>query len=523
MGADEALDAVARELESTAERLRAAGHADEAEIVAVGVLIADDPVLRDEVRAEVEAGRDPAAAITTVTNRHAAAIGALHDPTLRERAADIRQVGRRAVAALRGRSSGSHDDRPVVLVAEELGPAEVMGLEGGGVVAGVAVRGGANSHAAIVARTLGLPLVLGVDPVVLDFEDGMPVVVDADSGEVGVDPPEATLSRAHAAMEAAARRREALAAERGLPAETLDGHRITLLCNVATEAETRAGLAAGAEGVGLLRTELTFLEAADWPDEEAHRAVLEPILGLLEGKPAVVRVLDFGGDKVPPFLQRELDHGAAHLRGLPALLHEKDALASQVRAALRAGPGTSLGILVPMVTSIREVRRAREIVEEAVAATCSEMPEIGVMVEVPSAVLLADRLAAELDFLAIGTNDLTEHALGVNRRDPASRPALAAHPSVLTLINRVARAGREHGCTVRVCGEAAADPLVLPLLVGLGIETLSVSPAKVDEVRARVRRLAAEECTATSHAALGADSVEEVWDLVRRRAFPELP
>jgi phosphoenolpyruvate-protein kinase (PTS system EI component) len=211
------------------------------------------------------------------------------------------------------------------------------------------------------------------------------------------------------------------------------------------------------------------------------------------------------------------------VRGLPALLRAKDALASQVRAVLRSGRETLLGILVPMVTSIREVRLAREIVEGAVKETGAGMPEVGVMVEVPSAALLADRLAAELDFLAIGTNDLTEHALGISRRDPASRPALGAHPSVLTLINRVARAGQENGCAVRVCGEAAADPLVLPLLVGLGIETLSMSPSKVDEVRARVRRLSAKECAATARAALAADSVEEVWELVRERNAPDLP
>jgi phosphoenolpyruvate-protein phosphotransferase len=522
MDVDGALDAAARELQFTSDRLRAAGHEAEAEIVSVGVLIAEDPVLRDDARERVAAGHDPAQAITTATERHAVAMEALRDPMLRERAADIRQVGRRAVAVLRGAPEPTPDEG-VVLVANELGPAEVMGLGGGGVVAGVAVRGGANSHAAIVARTLGLPLVLGVDADVLEAEDGVPIVVDADAGEVSIEPPEADVSRARAAMDAAARRREALAAERGLPAETLDGRRVTLLCNVATEAETRMGLEAGAEGVGLLRTELTFLEADDWPDEDAHRRVLDPILDLLEGKRAIVRVLDFGGDKVPPFLARDLPFTAAHVRGLPALLRAKDALASQVRAALRSGRETLLGILVPMVTSIREVRLAREIVEGAVKETGAGMPEVGVMVEVPSAALLADRLAAELDFLAIGTNDLTEHALGISRRDPASRPALGAHPSVLTLINRVARAGQENGCAVRVCGEAAADPLVLPLLVGLGIETLSMSPSKVDEVRARVRRLSAKECAATARAALAADSVEEVWELVRERNAPDLP
>jgi phosphoenolpyruvate-protein kinase (PTS system EI component) len=296
------------------------------------------------------------------------------------------------------------------------------------------------------------------------------------------------------------------------------------LCNVATAAETAAGLEAGAEGVGLLRTELTFLEATAWPDEEAHRQVLEPILSLLAGKAAVVRVLDFGGDKVPPFLTRELPAGSGpHVRGLPALLATKDALAAQLRAALDLGRGTKLGILVPMVTSLREVRLAREILEQAAVDVGAEVPDLGVMVEVPSAAILADKFAQDLDFLSIGTNDLTEHVLGVNRRDPAARPALAAHPSVLTLINRVARAGREHGCAVRVCGEAASDPIVVPLLVGMGIEALSVSPARIDEVRSRIRRLSYADCAKVTAEALAMDSAESVWDLVKARAWPTLP
>jgi phosphoenolpyruvate-protein phosphotransferase len=525
IGVDEALDLVARELTNAAARLADSGHPDEAEIVSVGVLIADDPMLRGEVGDLVAAGGDPVESLMAVIERHAGAMEALRDPTLRERGADIRQVGRRAGAILRGEPVGAaataaHN----VLIAEELGPAEVIGLDGGNVVAGVAVRGGPNSHAAIVARSLGLPLVLSVDPAILDVAAGTTVIVDGDAGTVVVAPAPDELNRASAAMEAAATHRSALAKERGLPSETIDGRQIHLLCNVATAAETAAGLDAGAEGVGLLRTELTFLEATAWPDEEAHRRVLQPILSMLYGKAAVVRVLDFGGDKVPPFLTRELPAGSGpHVRGLPALLAAKDALAAQLRAAIDVGRNAKLGILVPMVTSLREVRLAREILEQAAADVQAGVPELGVMVEVPSAAILADRFAQDLDFLSIGTNDLTEHVLGVNRREPAAKPALAAHPSVLTLINRVARAGREHSCPVRVCGEAASDPIVVPLLVGMGIEALSVSPARIDEVRSRIRRLTYEECSKVTVEALSMDSVEEVWSLVKERAWPALP
>jgi phosphoenolpyruvate-protein kinase (PTS system EI component) len=368
------------------------------------------------------------------------------------------------------------------------------------------------------------PLVLGVDPAILDVPAGTTVIVDGDAGTVTVAPGADELVRARELMKAREASHSALAKERGLSSETSDGHRIHLLCNVATAAETAAGLEAGAEGVGLLRTELTFLEATAWPDEEAHRKVLEPILSLLDGKPAVVRVLDFGGDKVPPFLAAELPaRSGPHVRGLPALLGDPDALGAQLRAAIDLGRECRLGILVPMVTSLREVRLARDILEQAADDVGADVPQLGVMIEVPSAAILADRFAQDLDFLSIGTNDLTEHVLGVNRRDPAARPALAAHPSVLTLINRVARAGREHGCAVRVCGEAASDPIVVPLLLGLGIDALSVSPARIDEVRSRVRRLSFDECSKVTAEALSMDSVEEVWNLVKERAWPALP
>jgi phosphoenolpyruvate-protein kinase (PTS system EI component) len=528
---DEALDTVAADLRELAERLRGRGRADEAEIVGIGALIADDPALRSDARREAGEGRPPAEAVTVAAERYASAIAAIGDPVLAERAADVRQVARRAAAVLsangaaaapgsNGSSSGGG-----ILIADELGPADILGMEEGEIVAAAAVRGGPNAHAAIVARSLGLPLVLGLDPELLGVGAGTALVVDGDAGSVTVAPSDSQLSTARTAMESASRRRDTLASERDRPSETIDGVAVALLCNVATAAETRAGLEAGADGVGLLRTELPFLDAATWPDEAAHRRVLQPILSQLDGRLATVRVLDFGGDKVPPFLMRANDGADGQARGLPPLLRTPDALGSQLRAALRAGASTRLRILVPMVTSLREVRLAREELDRAIAAVGAEgptHPELGVMVEVPSAALLAERMAADVDFLSIGTNDLTERVLGVHRRDPGAKPALAAHPTVITLINRVVRAGATHGKPVGVCGEAAGDPLVLPLLVGIGVSSVSVSPSRVDEVRARVRRLNAGACHQLARTAMRLDSVEAVWDLVRDQAGTDL-
>jgi phosphoenolpyruvate-protein kinase (PTS system EI component) len=468
--------------------------------------------------------------VIVAAERYAAAIAAIGDSVLAERAADVRQVARRAAAVLSTNgtaavASSSGGGGGAILIADELGPADILGMEEGEIVAAAAVRGGPNAHAAIIARSLGLPLVLGLDPALLGVGAGTPLVVDGDAGSVTVAPSDHELSTARTAMETASRRKDALAGERDRPSETTDGVAIALLCNVATAAETRAGLEAGADGVGLLRTELPFLEANSWPEEDAHRRMLQPILSQLDGRLATVRVLDFGGDKVPPFLTRANDGADGQARGLPPLLRTPDALGSQLRAALRAGASTRLRILVPMVTSLREVRLAREELDRAIAdvgAEGSTSPELGVMVEVPSAALLAERMAAQVDFLSIGTNDLTERVLGIHRRDPGARPALAAHPTVITLINRVVRAGAAHGKPVGVCGEAAGDPLVLPLLVGIGVGSVSVSPSRVDEVRARIRRLDAESCRQLARTAMRMDSVEAVWELIRNRAGTDL-
>jgi len=526
---DRALDQAAAELEQLAARLRAEGHADDAEIVSIGALIAHDPVLRGQARAEAARSGHAAMAIIAVSEEHATSIEAIGDATLRERAADVRQVGRRAAALAIGGKPGDNGNNgnasePVILVAEELGPADITGLQSGQIAAGVAVKGGPNSHAAIVARSFGIPLVLGVPREILEIEDGTPLIVDGERAVVTVSPLPHDVNEVVVKMRRAAERRAALASERSLPARTTDGTDILLLCNIASPEEAKLGLDAGAEGVGLLRTELPFLDFPSWPDEKAHAATLQPMFDQLEGRLTTVRVLDFGGDKLPPFLASlgADEQGLPH-RGLPALLSTPDALSAQLRAILETGGRCRIRVLLPMVTSIREYERARALLKEAAAEVGTDPPELGVMVETPSAALLADTLARDVDFFSIGSNDLTQHVLGLNRRDPNARPALAAHPSILTLIGRVARAGRDHGKPVALCGEAAADPLVLPLIIGAGVRAVSVSPASLDTTRARIRGLSREDCDDAYRHAVRMQSVVEVWDLVKGSNFPDMP
>jgi len=371
----------------------------------------------------------------------------------------------------------------------------------------VSVAGGASSHAAIIARGLGLPMLAGAEAAVLAAAPGHQAILDADAGELIVDPdpqtqPDPAVPRRPG--QAASGRPAAGRAPREL--RTADGEPVTLLCNVASAAETRLGLSGGAAGAGLLRTEIAFTGASSWPSEAAHLDQLTPVLGLLAGRPAVVRLLDFSGDKVPPFLR---PHGP---QGLTALLGAPGALDHQLRAILRAGAGTRLAVLVPMVTSLDEVALVRAALAKAAAETGAEPPELGIMVEVATTAAAAGEFAPAVDFFSIGTNDLASEVLGVDRADPRTRPALAADPRVLALIGTVARAARQTGIKVSVCGDAAAEPLVLPLLLGLGVRTLSVGAARVPQVAAWIAatdtkaaaRQATEILAAASEAGQGA-------------------
>ncbi|MFD5316717.1 putative PEP-binding protein [Streptomyces sp. NPDC127098] len=521
----EALEAVAARLFALAETLRGQGRAEQADIMGVGGQIAGDPELRAGAVARAAAGLPPARAIDETVTQYADAMAALDDPVLAERAADIRQVGRRALAWLAGERAPGTDvpGEPLVLAAREIGAADL--LEPGRTVgAAVTLAGGPNSHAAIVARSLGIPLLLAADPGLLDLPDGVEVLVDGGTNgtpAATAHPVAEERAAALAALATARERRAALAAGRHLPAETTDGHRMVLRANVATADDARAALAANAEGVGLLRTELPFLDAAAWPSREQHVAAVAPVLRALAGRPVVVRTLDFADDKLPPFLAAT-NPGGRIGRGLPLMLAAPDAFADQFRALLAAAgtAGADLRIMIPMVASPQELAACRALLDRATAELGVAAPPLGVMVELSEAVAAVDELARDAAFLSIGSNDLTCQLLGVDRRDPAATPALAAHPTVLRAIGEVAEAGRRHGRPVSVCGDAAAHPLLVPLLVGLGCDVLSVAPGALDAVRARVRGLRHADCVALAAEARALDSVEQVWKLVERAAPP---
>jgi phosphoenolpyruvate-protein kinase (PTS system EI component) len=509
----DAFAAVAAERFALAERLRAAGRDQEAAIIEVGGLIAADPLLADPAVTAVRDGGDVATAVRQATEAQAAVLEALPNPEMAERAGDVRQVAHAVLDRLSQAGAAPRPAGDFILVRREVSPADLIELAEAGLVGAVSVAGGASSHAAIIARGLGIPMIAGTDPAVLTAQAGQLAVVDGNKGELIVG-----AEAAHEAATAAVTGGGEQQAQPGEPARTADGREITVLCNVASAAETRRGLAAGATGVGLLRTEIPYAEALAWPTLAEQRSQLAPILSLLAGAATTVRLLDFSGDKIPPFLRGAAAPGGAappdEGAGLAALLTHRTALADQLRAVLETGRDTDLAVLIPMVSSLGEVSRVRDVLTQTAAALGTSLPRLGIMVELQATAAAAEAFAGAVDFFSIGTNDLTGQVLGLDRRDPAAKPALAAHPKVLALIARVAEAGRQAGIPVSVCGDSAADPLVLPLLVGLGVTTLSVPAARVQRVRAWLRDLDTGACAALATEALSAGTVDEVWKLV---------
>jgi multiphosphoryl transfer protein len=469
-----ALDEAAAELDAIVLGLRQDDRLEEADIVETGVLMARDPGLAARVKALViKSGRPAPAALREAADQIARELAALPDRMLAERADDVRSLGRRAAA----RSVGVREvTRGGVLVAAVLGPADVAELGSG--TLGVALAGGGiTAHAAIVARSLGLPMVVGLGPEALELKDGEEVVLDGDRGLLVLSPDPARVAAARSEADRRQALRQHAVANRLEPAQTKDGHRVRVLANAASVAEVLEALEQGAEGVGLLRTELAFLDASAWPSSAQQVGLLKNILGPLAGRIATVRLFDFGGDKTPPFLR-----GATE-RGIELLLRAPGALNAQLAAVLESGGETRLRILVPMVTGLEQIRAVRAALASVLNGRPS--PEVGAMIETPEAGRRAAEIASEADFLSLGTNDLTQLTLGLDREHSASAPV--THPAVLELIDLTMRAARAARIPVDVCGEAASDPAVMPVMVGLGADELSVAAARVGEVRELVR------------------------------------
>ncbi|MEA2381657.1 MAG: multiphosphoryl transfer protein [Solirubrobacteraceae bacterium] len=496
----------------------------EAAIFDAHLLLLDDEGLLDPARRAIEnEGRNAGQAWDAAVRAAAGTYGDSADAYLRERAADVLDVGRRVLAHLAGSGAAAPTlDRPGVLVAEDLTPGQTATLDRD-LVRGIATaRGSATSHAAILARAFGIPAVVGLGAALLETADGTELLLDGDAGTVIADPDPAVRAEAERRREEAGRvaaERRARAAE---PAHTRDGRRIEVAANLGAVDEAAAAVAEGAEGVGLLRTEFLFLGREDAPDEDEQVAALSEVARVLDGRPLVIRTLDVGADKPLPFLAQDPEANPfLGRRGIRLALARPDIMRTQLRAILRvAADHDNVKVMFPMVAALSELRAARAMLDDERAALGLDPPlEVGIMVEVPAVAVAAERFAREADFFSIGTNDLAQYTVAAERgNEHVADLATGPVPAVLALVDAVVRGAQAHGRWVGVCGELAGDPLAAALLVGLGVTELSMAPPRIPDVKEALRGLDAGEAAAVARAAIEADDAEAV-----RALATELP
>lgn len=476
----------------------------------------DDPELSNEVTLRLKQGESAAAAWNSVIDSAARQQEQLKDALLAERAADLRDVGRRVLAQICGIETLVAPDEPYILVMDEVGPSDVARLDPVQVAGILTARGGATAHSAIVARALGIPALVGAGDGVLLLKPGTLLLLDGQKGRLTVAPDADTLRRAAEDRDNREQRLQAAAARRMETALTLDGHAVEVFANIGDSAGTPAAVEQGAEGIGLLRTELLFMAHSQAPDEATQEAEYRRVLDDLQGRPLVVRTLDVGGDKPLPYWPIDKEENPfLGVRGIRLTLQRPQVMESQLRALLRAADNRPLRIMFPMVGTVEEWRQARDMTQRLRQEIPVADLQIGIMIEVPSAALLAPVLAKEVDFFSVGTNDLTQYTLAIDRGHPTlSAQADGLHPAVLQLIDITVRAAHANGKWVGICGELAADPLAVPVLVGLGVDELSVSARSIGEVKACVRELNLSAAKQLAQTALTVGSATEVRALV---------
>ncbi|MEZ4513254.1 MAG: phosphoenolpyruvate--protein phosphotransferase [Chloroflexota bacterium] len=495
--------------------------AEEAAIFDVHRDILDDPDLEELVHGLIENGQSAAQAWQSSVEARANIMAGLDDPLLAARAADLRDVGERVLRILAGdeATGASLPDHPVILIAHDLSPSDTAALDKEKVLGICTAAGGPTAHAAIIARALGLPAVVSAGEKVLELAGETAVILNGHSGTLTLHPDEATLSAARAAQEQEQEKQKAAVAAAADPAITQDGQRVEVVANIGSVADAQQAYAAGAEGVGLLRTEFLFMERDQPPDEEEQFTVYRDIAQALHNQPVIVRTLDIGGDKPLPYINvPHEDNPFLGERGIRLCLNRPDLLRQQLRAILRAASHGTLRIMFPMVADLGEWHAAKNMVaevQEEIArhdATQGETAvSLGIMIEIPAAALMADAFAPEVDFFSIGTNDLTQYTLAMDRMHPVlAKQADGLHPAVLRLIHTTAEAAHRAGKWVGVCGELGADPHALPILLGLGVDELSVNVPALATVKAQIRSLQMADARTLAQRALQCRTAAEV-------------
>nr|NUR38189.1 phosphoenolpyruvate--protein phosphotransferase [Sphingomonas sp.] len=476
-------------------------------VIGAQLALLDDPALAAAAYAEIAAGSSAAASWRKATEAQAAILAASGDRRIAERAEDVRDIEGRVLSALLG-SKSAQEQAPegAILLADELLPSQIVTLDPKKVGGIALVRGGPTSHAAILAAGMSLPMAVAFGPPLEAVEGGMTVILDADGGRLEHDPPSDRLADARSRLKRQFAAEASARANGGKLCHTSDGTRIEVFANLGSLADAEAAVAQGAEGCGLLRTEFLFLERATPPNEAEQVAQYQAIADALGDRPLIVRLLDVGGDKPAPYLDLPVEENPAlGQRGIRVGLARTDLLETQIRAILAVEPKGRCRIMAPMIASLAELETVANMVERLGGA------ELGVMVETPAAAMTADLLARRASFLSIGSNDLTQYALAMDRGNAAVAAGVdGLHPAVLRLVAKTCNDACDHGTLVAVCGGLAADPLAVPILIGLGVRELSVPPARIAATKALVSQLTLKACQALAAEALALDSAAAV-------------
>jgi len=508
-------------------------HREHAAIIDTHIMILKDPKLRSstehyikEMRLNAEWALEKG--IAEVEN----AFEAIEDEYFKARVQEVRLLSQRVMSHL----LGNHDFvKPiasrVILVAHDLTPADTVELDVSKTMAFVTAQGGKTSHVSIVARTLGIPAVVGIDRLEESIADDRFIIVDGFRGQVVVDPNEEELEHYTNLKHQFEAYQQEVMRDRHLPGETVDGYRVNVLANIELFEEVSAVIDYAGEGIGLYRTEYSYLYRSELPSEQELVEEYRDLASILYPRRVIIRTLDAGGDKIGKgFEQLEESNPVLGLRAVRFCLRHKDIFKTQLRAILRASQIGNISMMFPMISGLGELREAKTVLEETKRELRAEglkfddsMP-LGIMIELPSAVMIADILAREVDFFSIGTNDLIQYSLGIDRTNRhVSHLYQPLHPSLIRSIKHVVDAGHREGIEVSMCGEMAVDPYCLPILIGMQVDSLSLNPQSMPGIKRVMRKLTMDECFRLLKQVLESDSVTTNNKLVRERVFERFP
>lgn len=514
----QAIEVAKIELEALQARLHTEADPAKAAIFAAHQELLTDPDLLDMTHSAIAKGKSAAFAWKTAINTQADSLARLKNELIAARANDLRDVGRRVLQHLTG-TEAHRVEAPAnaILVAEDLTPSDTANLDRSKVLGFCTTLGGATSHVAILARSLDIPAVAGIDPRALDLKNGTPVVLDGSKGALRLNPSEEEIARIRDQQQKQAAKRQTDLAHAAEPAITGDGHRLEIVANISGLADAEQIARLGGEGVGLLRSEFLFLERTSAPGEDEQADTYAAIARTLgPDQTLVIRTLDVGGDKPLPYLPiPHEDNPFLGERGIRVGLDRPEILRTQLRAILRAASAGKVMVMFPMISTLAEWRAAKAMLEEERRKLNTPAIPVGIMVEVPAAAVLAEQFAREADFFSIGTNDLTQYTLAMDRGHAKLAPQVdGLNPAVLQLIAQTVKGAHQHGKWVGICGGIASDPQAVPLLIGLGVDELSLSLPAIPAIKAQIRALSLNQCQALAQKALTLDTAGEVRGLV---------